>query len=527
MTIGKSVNYLEGGAISLCKNLKTIYFKGDAPKFEQNVFYKVKATAYYPRNNETWTKDVLQNHGGTIKWIKTVYPTIDLSSTDVTVESFQTASIEVSGLITGDEVVSWTSKDPEIALVDNKGIITGNKAGETDVTVTLLSGLTADVHVTVTPPGIIINPNQIILAKYCTKPIVIANLSEKDMISSCSSADPSIATVDNTGLITAVNEGQTVITVTTAYGGSATVNVTVVEPQFTISPSEMTLSIFGSEQIIVSNLTGDDKVVSWDSADKTIATVDSLGMVNAAGAGETIITVSFLSGMSIDIPVTVTEPTMELSTSEVVIPIFSSEKITVSNLVEGDRVISWKSANPEVATVNNAGTVRAVKPGRTFVTVTLLSGLTAEVEVIITGPTITLSETDVVLPVFGKKQILVSGLVEGDEVDSWKSEDRTIASVDSTGKITAKKAGETIITVTLLSGMTADIYVTVTGPTIELSQTEVEMTTAETERIRVSGLVEGDSVISWESADTSVAIVNDSGIITAKHCGKTTLTVTC
>lgn len=57
-------------AFSKCKNLSSIYFKGNAPyRFYDSTFNGVTATAYYPSDNSTWTKDKLKNYGGNITWV--------------------------------------------------------------------------------------------------------------------------------------------------------------------------------------------------------------------------------------------------------------------------------------------------------------------------------------------------------------------------------------------------------------------------------------------------------------------------
>ena len=45
----------------------SLYFYGDAPEMSENMFRGRALTAYYPKNNPTWTKDKLQSYGGT--WI--------------------------------------------------------------------------------------------------------------------------------------------------------------------------------------------------------------------------------------------------------------------------------------------------------------------------------------------------------------------------------------------------------------------------------------------------------------------------
>ena len=70
VTIPSSVMDIGSYAFYECSSLRTVYFDGNAPSIGQKVFLFVTATAYYPANDTTWTKDVKQNYGGKIKWVE-------------------------------------------------------------------------------------------------------------------------------------------------------------------------------------------------------------------------------------------------------------------------------------------------------------------------------------------------------------------------------------------------------------------------------------------------------------------------
>ena len=69
--IPKSVNKINNYAFSRCGELGTVIFKGDAPEIAEYAFSKVKASAYYPEDNKTWTQDKLKNYGGILTWSET------------------------------------------------------------------------------------------------------------------------------------------------------------------------------------------------------------------------------------------------------------------------------------------------------------------------------------------------------------------------------------------------------------------------------------------------------------------------
>ena len=53
---------------SRCAGLKKLTFTGNAPSIGTGAFKEVAATAYYPGGNTTWTAQVRQNYGGSIRW---------------------------------------------------------------------------------------------------------------------------------------------------------------------------------------------------------------------------------------------------------------------------------------------------------------------------------------------------------------------------------------------------------------------------------------------------------------------------
>ena len=70
VTIPESVTTIGGDAFYSCSALNTITFEGDAPQFRNDqVFWGVTATVYYPYDNHTWTASVRQNYGGNLTWV--------------------------------------------------------------------------------------------------------------------------------------------------------------------------------------------------------------------------------------------------------------------------------------------------------------------------------------------------------------------------------------------------------------------------------------------------------------------------
>ncbi|EKQ57207.1 MULTISPECIES: Ig-like domain-containing protein [unclassified Clostridium] len=123
------------------------------------------------------------------------------------------------------------------------------------------------------------------------------------------SSDSSIATVDSTGKVTAVKEGQATITATTTDGSnlsaSCVVNVTSpVTPSIILNKTSDSLTT-GQTDNLIATTTPSAVNVSWNSSNTSVATVDSTGKVTAIGAGTAIITATTTDGSNLSASCTV------------------------------------------------------------------------------------------------------------------------------------------------------------------------------------------------------------------------------
>ncbi|MDE5744577.1 MAG: Ig-like domain-containing protein [Paramuribaculum sp.] len=116
---------------------------------------------------------------------------------------------------------------------------------------------------------------------------------------------------------------------------------------------------------------------------------------------------------------------------------------------------------------------------------------------------------------------------------TWSSSDESVATVDSEGKVTALKAGTTVITATTSNGLTSTCYVTVTAMTVEatsvtIDKTSVILTAGETDQLTATVQPDNatDTGVAWKSDDETVASVSADGLVTALKPGTATVTVT-
>ncbi len=130
------------------------------------------------------------------------------------------------------------------------------------------------------------------------------------------SSNPTVATVDATGCVTAVGNGVAIITVTTEEGNftatcTITVDIPVVEPiiatQVKIEGSEDTLYV-GDKIALKATVfppQTTDTSITWTSSDETIATVDEWGTVTALKKGEVTITATAVGGANASVTINV------------------------------------------------------------------------------------------------------------------------------------------------------------------------------------------------------------------------------
>ena len=116
-----------------------------------------------------------------------------------------------------------------------------------------------------------------------------------------SSSDEAVATVNESGVVTAKGPGEATITVTTADGGyTATCTVTVYTPVTGVSLSQTSAKLqFGETLTLTATVAPDNaanKNVTWSSSNQDVATVDENGVVTAKTEGTATITVTTADG---------------------------------------------------------------------------------------------------------------------------------------------------------------------------------------------------------------------------------------
>ena len=306
-----------------------------------------------------------------------------------------------------------------------------------------------------------------------------------------SSSKPSVATVDDNGLVTIVAPGNTTISCAANDGSGvkATCTITVYNKTLTeiilgeteisfdltaageTSPSQKLEYSVGPENAI-------DQAVIWTSSDDSIASVDKNGTVTPHKAGMATITCEAhdKGGAKAECKVTVTGSAVppEVKATKVSLNKTSETltrtgkqpqptlqlKATVSPDNATSKSVTWKSDKPKVANVDKNGKVTALAAGTATITCKANDGSGKEAKCVITVKDakvtkITLSKTKATLKVGKTLQLKVKKFAPASPLNDnvkWTTSNKKVATVDKNGKVTAKKAGTVTITCTAQDG---------------------------------------------------------------------------
>lgn len=244
--------------------------------------------------------------------------------------------------------IEWTSSDESVATVDETGTVTAVAAGEANVTASVKDAdIAASTHikVVVTPTGVAA-PESIDLVtngentKDLDAKLVPADATDVKL--AYESSDESVATVDETGKVTAVANGECTIT---TYVTAKTEDAEASEL------SAVAVEAADSEETDDSVATMPEDLAAMDSA---------FGVVPEGLKAETKVTV------------TTNVESVTLDKTEGVLTVGNT--VTVTATVTPDTAtnasVTWTSSDEAIATVDSEGKITAVAPGTATITAT-------------------------------------------------------------------------------------------------------------------------------------------------------------
>ncbi len=502
-----------------------------------------------------------QNGGFTASCTVTVYSkvpvtgiTLDRREYTVSVGEIQQLVAAVAPQNASEKGVVWSCDNTSVIAIDQRGRFKGLKAGTAILTATSVDGNFSDqCKITVTQPvtGVRITTTSVKLAvgkaKALEWTVFPENATNKKV--TWKSSDTSVATVTQSGVVTGVSEGVTVISVTTVDGGfTSTCNFTVYVPVTGVSivhnaqnTTEFNINkgstILLSADIKPANAT--NKTVSWASGNPLIATVNEAGQVTGVGKGVVNITCTTADGAyRATCTVNVIQPveSITLDVASVNLEVGKSKTITakVSPSTASYQNVKWSSSNSKIASIDSDGVVKAVSAGTATITAYSADGnakATCKVNVIqpVTGIKLSHESGYVRIGEVGVLKATVLPTNATNQKVTWTTSDKTKATVTQDGVVTGISQGYVTITATSVNGgysASCKILVVKSVTGIKLDKATVTINVGKYTTITPTVYPTDATVktVYWTSSNYDVATVDTAGKVTAKAPGYAVIT---
>ncbi len=461
--------------------------------------------------------------------------------------------------ITGTDVF-WSVQDATIATVSSVGVVTGVALGSTQVAAssngksgiaTITVQKTPVASVVVTPPHVDAAPGG--KAQFTAVAYDAAQNPLTDRTITWSTSNAAVASVTQTGLMTAVGPGAANITAT-AEGKSGVSTVSVSQApvaSIVVTPSPLSMSVGQTTQLTaaLADSAGNvlsGRTVTWSSSNTGVATVSAQGLLTAVAAGTTTITAAS-EGKSGTDAVTISNVAVGSVTVQpqgATIPGGSNLQLSatvrdVNGVVVTNRVVTWSTSNSAVATVSSSGVVTGSTNGGTATITATSEGKSGTTSVTVTplpvaSVTIQPPSPDTVFLGYTAQLTAVTkdsagGVLTG-RVIAWHSNNTSIASIDVNGVVTGATAGSTTITATSEGKTATATLVSIKAPVgsvvIAVPAADSVSTVGSLQLTATvkdaKGTVVADRPVSWSSLQASVATVAPNSGSTTTVSGKNT-----
>lgn len=383
--------------------------------------------------------------------------------------------------------MSFEAEDATIvALIQqgNKVQVKGLKPGETVVTVKTFNGKTAKCTVTVKP-----EPENVILSKASVTISVGQTYDMKQLVTllpddcmttyAFATRSSSIAKIDANGIVTGVKIGNTEVKITTHNGKSAILAVKVMAAPKAVTLTVPTKVLYLNEETTATVKLTANSWATWTVTSDhpevvSVVDVDDVGQVtlkaggDASAIGQAAITVETDNGLKSSVTIEVRQhvESIELDKHELSLTHYDEAQLTATVLpaTAYDKDVLWMSSDPALVTVSQTGMLQAVgyrTSGENTVTITAKTsdGDFVDTCAVTVLPkrveTITLAETEIELEKNRTKTLTatISPAEADDQRIVWDSTDKSVATVDENGVVTAvSNTGTATITATTVDG---------------------------------------------------------------------------
>jgi len=401
---------------------------------------------------------------------------------------------------------TWTTSDASVATVSSGGVVTAVSLGTAGISYSV--GAPCDVVSVVTVTS---TPSAISgTFELCTG--TTTTLTNTANFGTWTSSDPSVATIDASGVVTAVAQGTTTISYNTGCGTPATQVVTVyTQPDVITGTAE---ACVGASTTLANTVGGG----VWTSENTSLATINSSTGV-ATGVSDGAVNITYTNGVCYSSVELTLDPLADPGTITGGSSVCEGDGLDLVS--DGDAGGVWTSSSTANATVNSTGTVTGVAAGTTNISYSVTNGC-GTVRAI---QAVVINADPVVSAITGTASLCQAGTTTLSDAASggvWSSSNSSVATVGTNGVVSGIAGGNATISysVTNACGTINATQVTTVNPlpaVAAIGGTAVVCPSATT------SLSDATSGGVWSSSNTSVATVNASGVVTGVAAGNATI----
>ncbi len=468
--------------------------------------------------------------------------------------------------------VTWASTSPTVASINPMKLVEAKSVGKTQITATLGSISNPATSLSVTAAkltSIRVTAPQATLAKgesqayTATGTYTDGSTTKLTAPINWISSDNQKAIMDQNGRVTTLGTGRVDITAEKDGVTSANSPLNITAAVFSaikISPNPASVPLGNTQQFQAQGIKTDGtkgvlaRTPTWDSSDKTVATISAAGLVSTLTIGNSNITAT-LAGLPASPPAIFNVTQEELLS--IALNIQTNDTLAIGETLQlkatgtytnGPKDITtkvtWASTSPTVASINPMKLVEAKSVGKTQITATLgsisnpatsLSVTAAKLTSIrVTAPQATLAKGE------SQAYTATGTYTDGSTTKltapiNWISSDNQKAIMDQNGRVTTLGTGRVDITAEKDGVTSANSPLNITAAVfsaIKISPNPASVPLGNTQQFQAQGIkTDGTkgalaSTPTWDSSDKTVATISAAGLVSTLTIGNSNITAT-
>ncbi len=358
------------------------------------------------------------------------------------------------------------------------------------------------------------------------------------------STNPSVATVDENGIVTLKKSGLTAIMVSSRIDSSITAicNLEVTKSVTGVKLDKSTHEMFVGETFrltyAISPAGASNAEVTWSSSNNSVAAVDQSGLVSAKGVGTTVIMVKTKDGgytalCTVNVGRVATAIKLDVTSLVLNAGEYYYLEATLTPADTTEKTVMYESSDTKVAVVSKKGKVTAKSSGACVIMAKTKSGSMAYCAVTVMQGVTGLELSDNVLQIAVGEEyemdVTIKPKTASNKNVTWASSNEEVFTVDDEGEIEGIGGGVAVLTCTSEEGGYMDFCVVtvveeVTTVVLDQHFYKLGLNSSYQLTATVSGERATNKNVEWSSSDPDIVSVDDKGRIKGLELGYATIT---